>query len=50
MEGKLSIPHAFAGQSQGIVRKYAQIHSEDFTSEGVVFRIGLVPGDFDIFM
>lgn len=50
MEGRLTVPHAWAGQSQGVIRKYCTIHSEDYTGEGVVMRIALVPGDFDIFM
>lgn len=32
MEGKLSIPHAQLGASQSIIRKYASIQSENYTS------------------
>ena len=50
IEGKLAVPHSVLGQSQNVIRKYCQIQSENYSGQGVVMQIGVVPGDFDQFM
>ena len=35
---------------QSVIRKYASIHSENYTSDGLVMQVALVPGDFDAFI
>lgn len=50
MEGKLVVPHSVLGQAQGVIRKYCQISSENYTSDGVAMQVSVVPGDYDVFI
>jgi len=50
MCGTLTVPHAVLGQATGVIRKYAAISSENYTSDGCVMEVSIVPGDYDTFM
>ncbi|KAJ4459365.1 putative rRNA metabolism protein; SBDS family [Paratrimastix pyriformis] len=50
MEGSLSIPHAFLGAAQGIIRKWAEIKREQYTAEACVMEVGIIPGNYESFM
>lgn len=50
MEGFLTIPNQYIGQSQGIIKKFATIKQQKYNETGAIFEIGFVPGEFDAFM
>ncbi|KAL6069520.1 Shwachman-Bodian-Diamond protein-like protein [Balamuthia mandrillaris] len=44
MEGVLVVSHQFLGQAMGLVKKYASVAGEKYTSEGCEMQVAIVPG------
>jgi len=47
--GKLRVPHAFAAQAQGTIKKWCGNSREDWDDEGLNMEVSVVPGDYDPF-
>lgn len=47
VEATLSIPTAFIGGAEGIVRKHAKVNKEKYSGADCVMEISLLPGDYD---
>jgi ribosome maturation protein SDO1 len=51
LEGSVTVPQKSLGGAKGIIQKWCSINgTPDYKSDNVVFKIGLSPGDWDIFM
>eukprot|EP00698_Gefionella_okellyi_P003042 TRINITY_DN12863_c0_g1_i2.p1 TRINITY_DN12863_c0_g1~~TRINITY_DN12863_c0_g1_i2.p1 ORF type:complete len:274 (-),score=60.46 TRINITY_DN12863_c0_g1_i2:186-935(-) len=47
VEGQLVVTHKMLGSVQGVLAKYSAVRSEQYTSEGCVMEVAIVPGDYD---
>eukprot|EP01088_Endostelium_zonatum_P001654 TRINITY_DN11997_c0_g1_i1.p1 TRINITY_DN11997_c0_g1~~TRINITY_DN11997_c0_g1_i1.p1 ORF type:complete len:290 (+),score=78.44 TRINITY_DN11997_c0_g1_i1:71-871(+) len=47
--GTLKVPHAFAAQAQGTIKKWCGNAKEDWDENGLIMEVSVVPGDYDPF-
>ena len=45
MEGTIIVPHAFLGQSQGVIHGLCTVSKEEYTGTGCKMRVALVASD-----
>jgi len=40
------VPHKYLGQAAGIIKKFASIRGESYSSTGCTYEVSFVPGDY----
>ncbi|GJQ13593.1 hypothetical protein GpartN1_g5384.t1 [Galdieria partita] len=50
LEGQLVIPHSFIGSASSVLAKYVTVERESYSSQGCTYDIGIIPGEYDLFM
>jgi ribosome maturation protein SDO1 len=50
LEGQLIVPHSFIGAASSIIARYVTVERESYSSHGCTYDIGIVPGEYDLFM
>ncbi|GJD05909.1 Ribosome maturation protein SDO1 [Galdieria sulphuraria] len=50
LEGQLKVPHSSIGAASSVIAKYVTVERESYSSHGCTYDIGIIPGEYDLFM